>query len=133
MPSNEGGRGAWPGDGKMSNIANQLIAVAATLLGFVAHDALTQRDAPTTVAAFTQTSVDPIVTRAINLEGLSADWLSETRRAEREGQLRPLLRISGAAAAPRVDPRQVASEFADVHISKARVAAPGGRNDAFIR
>lgn len=118
----------------MSNIANQLIAVGATLLGFVAHDALTQRSAPTTaVAGLTQASIDPVVTRAINLESLSAEWLSETPRAEREAQPRPLLRVSAAAAAPQVDPQRIDAQFADVRINNARVAAPGARSDAFIR
>jgi hypothetical protein len=113
----------------MSNIANQLIAVVATLLGFVAHDALTQRNEPTTVVAgFTQPTIDPVVTRAINLQGLSADWMLETPRAEREAQRRPLLRSSAVTAAPQVEP-----EFAGARVNTARVAAPGARNDAFIR
>jgi hypothetical protein len=117
----------------MSNIANQLIAVVATLLGFVAHDALTQRNAPTTVVAgLSQANIDPVVTRAINLEALSAEWLSETPRAERQAQPRPLLQAS-AATAPQVDPQRIDAEFADVRINNARVAAPGAHNDAFIR
>lgn len=123
-----------PGDGKMSNIANQLVAVVATLLGFVAHDALTNRSAPVTVvASATEALIDPVVTRAVNFEGISADWLNETARAERAAQPHPLMHVSAAAAAPRVDPHNVNTEFADIRINRARVAAPGARNDAFIR
>lgn len=131
---NKGGRGATPGDVKMSNIANQLVAVVATLLGFVAHDALTERSAPATIlASATEASVDPVVTRSVNLEGLSADWLSDTPRAERAIQLRPAMRVSSATAAARPGPHHVEAEFADIRINHARVAAPGARSDAFIR
>lgn len=123
-----------PGNGKMSNIANQLVAVVATLLGFVAHDALTNRSAPATVVASApEALIDPVVTRAVNLEGISADWMNETARAERAAQARPLIRVSVAAVAPRVDPHHVDAEFADIRIKRARVAAPGMRNDAFTR
>jgi hypothetical protein len=116
----------------MSNIANQLVAVGATLLGFVAHDALTERGAPATVvASATEAAIDPVVTRSIDLQALSADWLAETRRAERAAQLRPAMRISRATAAARPDPRNVDAEFAD--IDHARITAPGLRSDAFIR
>jgi hypothetical protein len=111
----------------MSNIANQLVAVVATLLGFVAHDALTQRSTPVTVvASATEATIDPVVTRALNLDGISSDWLNETKP-------RPLMRVSAAAVAPRLDPHHVDAEFADIRINHARVAAPGVRNDAFIR
>lgn len=118
----------------MSNIANQLIAVVATLLGFVAHDALTQRSAPATiVASAVEVAVDPVVTRSVNLEGLSSEWLSDTPRAERAAQLRPAMRVSDATTAARPDLHHVAVEFADVRVNDARVAAPGARTDAFVR
>lgn len=123
-----------PGDGMMSNIANQLVAVAATLLGFVAHDALTERSAPETViASAADVSVDPIVTRSLNLEGLSVDWLAASPRAERATQLRPAMRLSPPTAAARTDAYNVEVEFADIHINHVRAAAPGQRTDAFIR
>ena len=119
----------------MSNIANQLIAVMATLLGFVAHDALTQRRVPATavVASATDVAIDPVVTRSLNLEAISADWLHDTPRLERLIQPRPAMRISAAAVAPQVDSQQVDAELADIRINDARVAGPGERNDAFIR
>ena len=123
-----------PGDVKMSNIANQLVAVVATLLGFVAHDTLTERSAPeTVVASAVDVSVDPIVTRSVNLEGLSADWLAASPRAERATQLRPVMRISPPTAAARTDAYDVNVVFADIRINHVRVAAPGQRTDAFIR
>ena len=116
----------------MSNIANQLIAVGATLLGFVAHDTLTERGAPATiVASATEVAIDPVVTRSIDLQGLSADWLAETPRAERASQLRPMIRVSLAAARP--DPRRTDAVFADIRVNHARVAAPGMRSGAFVR
>ena len=119
----------------MSNIANQLIAVAATLLGFVAHDTLVQRSAPAVaiVASATEAAVDPIVTRSLNLEAISADWLDDTPRAERAIQPRPLMRVSAAAAAPQVDIHHIDAHFAGVRVNNLRVAAPGAREDAFIR
>jgi hypothetical protein len=118
----------------MSNIANQLVAVGATLLGFVAHDALTDRAAPATlVASAAETSVDPVVTRSIDLQGLSANWLREASRAERPAQLRPAMRVSRATAAARPDPRNDYAELAGIRINHVRVAAPGFRGGAFTR
>ena len=118
----------------MSNIANQLIAVGATLLGFVAHDTLTERGAPATiVASATEVAIDPVVTRSIDLQGLSADWLAETPRVERASQLRPMIRVSLATAAARPDPRRTDAVFADIRVNHARVAAPGMRSGAFVR
>lgn len=118
----------------MSNIANQLVAVGATLLGFVVHDALTERGAPVAlVTGATEAAVDPVVTRSLDLRGLSADWLAETPRAERAAQLRPEIRISRATAAARPDSRRSDAEFADIRINHARVAAPGLRSAVFIR
>jgi hypothetical protein len=124
-----------PGDVKMSNIANQLIAVVATLLGFVAHDALSGRNAPQTavVASAAEIVIDPVVTRSIDLDGLRAEWLSGAPRAERVPQLRPAARASSATAATRPDPRHADIEFADVRINQVRVAAPGMQAGAFIR
>ena len=130
---NEAG-GEPAGEHEMSNIANQLVAVGATLLGFVAHDALTERGAPATVvASATEASVDPIVTRSVNLEGLSIDWLAETPRAERAAQLRPVISVSAATIAARPDPRRANAVLAGIRINHVRVAAPGIRGGAFIR
>lgn len=119
----------------MSSIANQLVAVVATLLGFVAHDALTERSAPATVVASTsEAAIDPVVTRSVNLEGLSVDWLAETPRAERAVQLRPAMRVSGATAAARPDHHHhVDAQFADVRINHVRATAPGQQIGAFLR
>lgn len=118
----------------MSNIANQLIAVVATLLGFVAHDALTERNAPATVvASATVSTIDPIVTRSVDLGAISADWLATSPRAERVGQLRPAMRMSDSTGSSRPDSRHVEPEFADIRINDARVAAPGQRAGAFLR
>lgn len=118
----------------MSNIANQLIAVVATLLGFVAHDALTERNAPATVvASSTVSATDPVVTRSINLEGLSSDWLDASRRAERAGQPRPVMALSAGTAAAMPNSDHATTVLADVRINNARIAAPGERTDSFLR
>ena len=57
----------------MSNVANQVVAVVATLLGFLAHDLLsetrmTANPTSTTVAA---ADIDPVVTRSVDLGDLT--------------------------------------------------------------
>lgn len=124
-----------PGDAKMSNIANQLTAVVATLLGFVAHDALNERNAPQTavVASAPEVVIDPVVTRSVDLEGLPAEWLAGAPRAGRAQQPRPAARVPSATAATRPDPRHTDVQYADVRINQVRVAAPGMQAGAFIR
>lgn len=119
----------------MSNIANQIMAVAATLLGFVAHDALSERSAPAAVVAnAVQANVDPIVTRAIDLDGISADWMNDSPRAERAAQPSPIMPMSEGTAAARIDPFAVETEFADVRANNVE-AAPDSRmiDAAFLR
>jgi hypothetical protein len=65
----------------MSNIGNQVVAVVATLLGFIAHDYLS--DARTIPAVNTNmivaaADVDPIVTRSVNMESLSLQSIEST-------------------------------------------------------
>ena len=110
---------------KMSNIANQLVAVVATLLGFVAHDALRERDvAPATViASAVNAPADTVVTRAIDLEGISADWMNDTPRAERAQQLSPAMPASDGTAAARPTGRAKNAQFADVRVNDARFAS----------
>ena len=57
----------------MSNIANQLVAVTATLLGFVAHDVLTERQATEAAAARVEIAqaIDPVITRSIDLDRMT--------------------------------------------------------------
>ncbi|MGV3548600.1 hypothetical protein [Rhizobium sp.] len=99
----------------MSNIANQMIAVAATLLGFVAHDALSNRGAqPTVVADVTQAQIDPVVTRSIDLDGISADWLNASPRAERAGQSGPAIPLSAGTTAARPNTSAPDRQVADV-------------------
>lgn len=70
------GEMAMPRDIKMSNIGNQVVAVVATLLGFIAHDFLTEArpiantSANVIVAA---ADIDPVVTRSVDMEGLSLE------------------------------------------------------------
>ena len=57
----------------MSNVANQVVAVVATLLGFLAHDLLSEtrtaeNPLSTTVSA---ADIDPVVTRSIDLGELT--------------------------------------------------------------
>ena len=119
----------------MSNIANQMVAVAATLLGFVAHDALTERSAPATlVASAVQSDVDPVVTRAIDLDAISADWLNDSPRAERAAQQSPAMPMSEGTAAARSNPSAIETEFADVRVNNVESARDSRTIDAaFLR
>ncbi|MBX9454535.1 MAG: hypothetical protein KL863_00130 [Rhizobium sp.] len=114
----------------MSNIANQLVAVVATLLGFVTHDLLTERQA-TSIAA--DIALDPVVTRSIDLDGLSLSWTMESLRAERVAQESPVQHVSASTSATGSDLRHVTPAFADSHLNHARIAAPEGRADRFLR
>lgn len=111
----------------MSNIANQVVAVVATLLGFVAHDALTERQATETAAASIEAvqATDPIVTRAIDLEGVSlANVLANSPRAERASLRAPASRVSRATVSARVDVSSTETELADIRVNAARSVAP---------
>lgn len=111
----------------MSNIANQLVAVMATLLGFVAHDALTQRQATEIAAATIEiaTGADPIVTRSIDLAGLTVtDGFDLSMRAQAEAQHAPAARISAATAPARGDVATTETELALLRASAARSVAP---------
>jgi hypothetical protein len=77
---------------KMSNIANQLVAVAATLAGFAAHDTLTSRHgSQQIVVGVAPNETSRTVTRAIDLSTIAADWPTGSPRAEPVAQLRPAL------------------------------------------
>lgn len=119
----------------MRNIANQIMAIAATLLGFIAHDVLSERNARATfVASAVQANVDPVVTRAIDLDGISTDWMSESPRAERAAQPSPARSMSAGTAAARIDPFAIETEFADVRVNNVESAPDGRRIDAaFLR
>lgn len=125
-----------PGDMTMSSIANQMMAVAATLMGFVAHDALTDRTAApaTQVAGIVQGDIHAAKTRAIDLDVLSADWLDPSPRAERAFQPRPTMPVSSPTAAARTDPSDVEPEFARVGTSSQEQApASRGIEAGFLR
>lgn len=115
----------------MSNIANQLVAVVATLMGFVAHDVLSERQAPDTAATNVAMveAIDPIVTRSIDLDGVSADhFLDMSKSAEREAQRAPASRVT-AAAPVREDVAATATEVAGISINDARSMAPAQQAD----
>lgn len=121
----------------MSNIANQLVAVVATLLGFVAHDILSGRNAAPTVVATAALSapVDPIVTRSVDLEVSPRDWLAVSMRAEREALRAPAARMPASTlAAARPDPCDDETELAGIRVNEARSVAPAISADAaFLR
>lgn len=118
----------------MSNIANQLVAVVATLLGFVTHDLLTERQAtPPVTSIAADIALDPVVTRSIDLDGLPLSWTVESLRAERVAQESPVQHVSASTSATGSDLRHVTPAFADSHLNHARIAAPEGRADRFLR
>lgn len=118
----------------MSNIANQLVAVVATLLGFVTHDVLTQRQATVpAVPVAAEAAVDPTVTRSIDLEGLSLTWTMESLRAERVAQQGPVQRVSASTSATGSTLHDLKGVLAGSHVNQARIAAPEGRTDRVLR
>ena len=119
----------------MRNIANQIMAIAATLLGFIAHDVLSERSAPATlVASAMQANVDPVVTRTIDLDGIPTDWMNESPRAERAAQPGPAISMSSGTAAARIDPFAIETEFANVRVNNVESAPDSRRIDAaFLR
>jgi len=111
----------------MSNIANQLVAVVATLLGFVAHDVLTERQAVDTPAATVEIApgIDPVVTRSIDLDGLSiTDGFDLSMRAQAGAQRAPAARLSAATAPARGDVATTETELALLRANSARSVAP---------
>ncbi len=121
----------------MSNIANQLIAVVATLSGFVAHDLLSQRSAPATLATVptVSASLDTMTTRAISLDGLSVgDWLAASPRAERPAFALPAAAQGRATDSGRPIPYETDIGFADARVNDLRFDDPGRRVEpAFLR
>jgi hypothetical protein len=111
----------------MSNIANQLVAVTATLLGFIAHDVLTERQAAEDVAAGIDIAqaIDPVVTRSIDLGGATLGReFDVSRRNLGEIVPAPATRVSTATAAARLDTASTGAELADIRIHAARSMAP---------
>jgi hypothetical protein len=111
----------------MSNIANQLVAVAATLLGFVAHDVLTERQATEAAAARVEVAqaIDPVITRSIDLESrLMGRALDISMHNGRAAVSAPATRLSAATAPARLDMSTRGTELADIRIHAARSMAP---------
>jgi hypothetical protein len=100
----------------MSNIGNQIVAVAATLLGFVAHDFLSEaktvstNDTNVVVAA---ANVDPIVTRSVNMESLSVEFVETAAIAPAAMPKAPASRVTMRTAAVKFDDSETA--FASVN------------------
>lgn len=120
----------------MSNIANQLVAVAATLAGFVAHDLLTQHTpAPVDTIPTLAAAIDPITTRAIALDDLSvSDWLSASLRAEREALRAPGAAPTLATGPARPGAHAMQARIADARANDLRFDDSGRRNEtAFLR
>jgi hypothetical protein len=72
------GETVQPRDNQMSNIGNQVVAVVATLLGFIAHDFLSETNtvpAIDTNMVVAAANVDPVVTRSVNMESLSVEFV----------------------------------------------------------
>jgi hypothetical protein len=111
------GETVQPRDNQMSNIGNQVVAVVATLLGFIAHDFLTEAktvaavDANIVVAAAT---VDPIVTRSVNMESLSVQSVESIAIAPAAMPGAPASRVTVRTAAVKFD--NVESAFASARM-----------------
>lgn len=88
----------------MSNVANQVVAVAATLLGFVAHDLLSDDKsvAPQDIAAATIPVADPIVTRSVKMD-LSEIHLASFAAPGNLQPAAPVISASGRTPAVKSD------------------------------
>jgi hypothetical protein len=116
----------------MSNIANQLVAVTATLLGFVAHDVLTERQATEAAAARVEIAqaIDPVITRSIDLDRMTPGRVLDiSMHNVRETVPAPAARVSAATAPARVDTASTGAELAGIRIHAARAIAPVQHTD----
>lgn len=100
----------------MSNIGNQVVAVVATLLGFIAHDFLS--DAKMVPAAnnniiVASADVDPIVTRSVNMESLSVQSVESVAIAPAAVPGAPANRVTARTAAVKFD--DVETAFASIN------------------
>lgn len=90
----------------MSNIGNQVVAVVATLLGFIAHDFLSEAktvpavDTNVVVAA---ANVDPVVTRSIDMESLSVQSVESVAIAPAAMPGAPANRVTIRTSAVKFD------------------------------
>lgn len=112
----------------MGNVANQLVAVAATLLGFVAHDVLSERNGGATAPASVSVAaaVDTVVTRGIPLEVMPVEeWLTVSPRTSHDVLRAPVARIPGGTAAAR-PARQGKRSLAGVRVNELSDAPPAG-------
>ena len=100
----------------MSNIANQVVAVVATLLGFVAHDFLSEAktvSAVDTNIVVAAANVDPMVTRSVNMESLSFQSVETVAIAPAAMPGAPANRVTVRTSAVKFD--NVESAFASIN------------------
>ncbi|UVC07750.1 hypothetical protein IHQ71_21550 [Rhizobium sp. TH2] len=100
----------------MSNIGNQIVAVVATLSGFVAHDFLSEAKTVSTTdtnIVVAAANVDPIVTRSVNLESLSVKFIETAAIAPAAMPAAPASGVTIRTAAVKFDDSETA--FASVN------------------
>jgi hypothetical protein len=110
------GETVQPRDNQMSNIGNQVVAVVATLLGFIAHDFLSEAKTIPTVntdMVVAAANVDPIVTRSVNMESLSVELAETAAIAPAAMPGAPANRVTVRSAAVKFDDTE--SAFASVN------------------
>jgi len=122
----------------MSNIGNQVVAIAATLLGFVAHDYLSE--AKTIPALHTNrivaaADVDPIVTRSLNMGDLSLQSIESAAVAPAARPHAPTSGITVRTAVVKFD--DVESAFVSINdVRNIRMPVEtsiSGRDSGYIR
>jgi hypothetical protein len=119
----------------MSNIANQVIAVAATLLGFVAHDVLSDRNqpAPMVASATIPTGIDPVVTRSVEVAGVDTGaWMLVSPSIGRAAIKAPPAPDAQATVATRPRLAAHATDVARLRLDDIRLEAPG-RDTTLLR
>lgn len=100
----------------MSNIGNQVVAVVATLLGFITHDFLTETKpvANTTANVIVAAAdVDPMVTRSVDMETLSLDIHTSLAITPAASPRAPAAAVSARTAAVKLEDTDIA--FAGVN------------------
>ena len=122
----------------MSNIGNQIVAVVATLLGFIAHDYLSEAKtipALNTNMIVAAADLDPIVTRSVNMEGLSLQSVESAAVAPVAKPNAPASSVTVRTAAVKFD--DVESAFASINnvrsIGMPVVTSISSRDAGYIR
>ena len=112
----------------MSNIGNQVVAVVATLLGFIAHDYLTEARpvANSSANVIVAADINPTVTRSVDMQDLSLEAATSLPVAPAAMPAAPAAAMTGRTAAVKAEDLATAlADLSEAHETKAfRSIAP---------